>query len=48
MNRLLLVLGFLFITHSISCQEPVVYDVKIQGTKKTNDNFILEIFKNEE
>ena len=45
MNKLLLLLGFLFITNSIFCQEQVVYDVKIQGAKKTKDGFILKFLE---
>jgi hypothetical protein len=45
MNKLLLVLGFLFITNLVLGQETVVYDVKIQGTKKTKHRFIINFLE---
>lgn len=45
MKIVLFLLCFLFLTNSICCQETVVYDVKIQGAKKTKTSFIRKILE---
>lgn len=45
MKKLLFILFFVFISSELIAQEPMVFDIKVRGTKKTKVSFIKQILE---